>query len=353
MLPLLNPEEIPPSPAELGTALPADVRLALTMACRLLEASEDRDAAEIVGAALQTLPGGGAPTVGLHQSHRQEGQGYAEYDAYFAVVRVGDEPARALLRGALVAYAEVLHDKSEGGSALTPEEWNTLRIAFSALFAFMRAPDAGPPQDRCAHAARRTPRARREARPVHPLERWRIGHHVFFVLIQGLIMAFRCFEHAMAARDLQQAGAALDLATALMHGSATALRVASDFPPDDYERVVRPSMSPPHVSSGFSGLLSVDHKVMLTVIRRLRPLLAEMPTGLEEKHSRYLVAASAAYDAHKYVCERFKGDAQPSLRQPTGADRPAVDVLEQLKRNRLRTMAPEPTHKRRTGRNVA
>src|SRR5204862_471760 len=81
-----------------------------------------------------------------------------------------------------------------------------------------------------------------------PLRRWRVGHHVFFALIQSLVVTFHWFSSAIAAADLDAAQAALELAATLMWGSAAAFRFAGDFPPEEYDEVVRPSMMPPNLA---------------------------------------------------------------------------------------------------------
>jgi hypothetical protein len=179
--------------------------------------------------------------------------------------------------------------------------------------------------------------------PLDPHTRWRTGHHVFFVVIQVLIVALTCLEEALGAGDLARAAAALDLATTVMHGSGAALRFAGDFAPDEYERVIRPSMSPPHVSEGFSGILSLDHKYMIATLRRLQPLFAALPGPLQAHHQRYVAAVAHAYEAHTCVCERFQGDVKPSLRMAAAADKSAVEVLDRLKENRLQIVAPPQT----------
>lgn len=172
------------------------------------------------------------------------------------------------------------------------------------------------------------------------LLRWKIGHQIFFVLIQGLIVTLSCLERSIRAGDLEEAGAALAAATALMHSSGASLRLAADFEREDYEQIVLPSMSAPHVTERFSGLMSSDHREMVRLLTRLRELLDELPGGLVSELEAFASALDETYEAHKLVCERFGGAGRPSLRMGERAKEPAVQVVDHLKRSRLRLVRP-------------
>jgi hypothetical protein len=173
---------------------------------------------------------------------------------------------------------------------------------------------------------------------VNSLARWRIGHHLFFILIQGLVLALRRFEFALEVGSTQDAASRLESATSLLWASAIAMRFAGDFDPDEYNYDVRPTMAPPQVPDGFSGLLSQDHHVMIEILKRLRPVFAAPPLGLERSRDRFVAALDSAYRCHIFVCRRFAGGETPSLRTAKGNARPAVEVLEKFHRSRLETV---------------
>lgn len=175
---------------------------------------------------------------------------------------------------------------------------------------------------------------------VNPLARWRVGHHLFFVLIQGLVLALRRFELALEAGSTQDAASRLESATSLLWASAIAMRFAGDFEPEKYDHEVRPTMTPPQVPDGFSGLLSQDHHAMVETLKRLRPVFAAPPPGLERSRDRFVAALDSAYRCHMFVCRRFAGDEAPSLRTATGNARSAVQVLEKFHRSRVETVEP-------------
>lgn len=176
--------------------------------------------------------------------------------------------------------------------------------------------------------------------PVNPLSRWRLGHHLFFVLIQGLILALRRFELAIAEDRRGEAVLHLESATSLLWASAIAMRFAGDFPEEDYNDQVRLTMTPPRVSDGFSGLLSHDHHAMLEILKRLRPVFAQPPADLGRSRDRFAAALNSAYQCHIFVCRRFAGDEAPSLRTAKGNARSAVEVLEKFRQSRIELVAP-------------
>lgn len=78
------------------------------------------------------------------------------------------------------------------------------------------------------------------------LQRWHAGHHVFFVLIQGIIVALTRFERALAAGNITAAREALRVASVLMVASAAAMRFAGMYSRTAYDDAVVPTMSPPN-----------------------------------------------------------------------------------------------------------
>jgi hypothetical protein len=172
--------------------------------------------------------------------------------------------------------------------------------------------------------------------------RWRRGHHAFFVLIQGLILAQRQLRQALEEEDIPAARDALRLCTDLLNGSVAALRLAGNISPRAYEEVVRPSMSPPHVSEGFSGLYNADHNVFIRQLRGLSSAMATLPAALEPDRLRHIEAVQTVYEAHAYVCDKMVGDG-PSIRM-TARDEQKVPgtalLMERYQRRTLTLLDP-------------
>jgi hypothetical protein len=171
---------------------------------------------------------------------------------------------------------------------------------------------------------------------VEPLTRWKTGHMAFFVHLQGLNIALRRFQSVVEVGDYDAADTHLRAAAGLMFSSAALMRFTGDFDRESYETVVRPTMCPPNVIEGFSGLLSRDHREVIRLIGQLKPIFATLPKQLHDSRQLFLAGAAAVYESHKFVCELFGGGATSSLRMNESSEKSSVEVLDIFKVNRLR-----------------
>jgi hypothetical protein len=161
-----------------------------------------------------------------------------------------------------------------------------------------------------------------------------LAHQIFAALTQGIIFELQELEAAIRALGHDRARDALGLAGDLLMASAAAFRFTADFFPSAYTDVVRPRMMAQHVGEGFSGVLSADHRRLVAVLVRTRPLMGEIATRFATEHKRLTVALDQVYDAHKYVCARFVGEKKPSLRCPNSSPMAGVAQLDQYHRGR-------------------
>lgn len=169
------------------------------------------------------------------------------------------------------------------------------------------------------------------------MSRWRIGHHAFFVLLQGIIVAHRRLETALIAGDIVSAKRALAQAVRMLDGSAAAMRFAGDMPSGCYV-AVRESMTPPNVPAKFSGLWSVDHCAMIDGMKSLRGRVEDNRSLLEAEIRTWHEAIDRVYTAHACVCEYFVGNG-PSLAMRSETSRCARSALENIEAFRKRTLA--------------
>jgi hypothetical protein len=160
---------------------------------------------------------------------------------------------------------------------------------------------------------------------------------VFLVLIQGLIVAMNCFVSAHAEDSLEDSFSALELATLLMDGSSAALHYAGDFPTTEYDETVRPTMMPPNVLPGMSGILARDHRHLIKLLQSQRTLFQIIEPNLRQRYQEFVTAFGRTYDAHKLVCSHFRGDERPSLLNGNAAES-GVELLDELKSVRLRSL---------------
>lgn len=169
------------------------------------------------------------------------------------------------------------------------------------------------------------------------LSRWRTGHHAFFVLLQGIILAHRRLEAALIAGDTSSAKHAFVQAARMLDGSAAAMRFAGDMPSECYA-AVRESMTPPNVPAKFSGLWSIDHCAMIDGMKSLRGRVADYREPLEAELRTWCEAIDRVYAAHAFVCEYFVGNG-PSLAMQSETSKCARSALENIEVFRKRTLA--------------
>ncbi len=334
---LLNVEQLPHNRAEIRQATTISVNQALGTCTSIFPCPSDAEVLTRVIDARGMIPIEIESATYVHQDRAMVNERPEEHDYFFNIVRVSGNPLRVLAHSILQAYGELLEDTLAEGTSLNSSEWSRLRAAFDTMLHYISQEPAQP----LVNTSRYLPTASSHSRgEPDPLRRWRIGHHVFLTLIQNLVVAFGCFGSAITSNDLPEAVVALELATILMWGSASALRFAGDFQPQQYEAVVRPVMMPPNLEPGFSGLQSRDHYYLIKSLSRLKPVFMKLDPYLRSQHHQFLQAFDAAYEAHKLVCARFKGNELPSLRMNLDAKQSAVDVLDQLKHVRLRNLQP-------------
>ncbi|MGV2106024.1 siderophore biosynthesis protein [Agrobacterium vitis] len=173
--------------------------------------------------------------------------------------------------------------------------------------------------------------------PPSPYAIWREFHWAFFLNVQGLIVSLRRFQLSVERGQLTSAEQELNTASTLLVSSAASMELAASFPKDVYEATVRTSMTQPHVESDdFSGLMSWDHAVLISVWRDLRPIFETLPNELVSAHSKFIAAYKYLAESHAGVCSRFVDSG--SLRFE---DRNAVDTLRRFERGRLGLIDPK------------
>ncbi|GAA3815985.1 hypothetical protein GCM10022226_40910 [Sphaerisporangium flaviroseum] len=323
---LLQPSRLPYTEQELRVT--QDAPAPLLLARRLAAGLSSTDLLERLRV-LPAAPHGDEPAPYTGPAGRPEiaytyDERLREFDAFFDVVRV-DRPADGVFsRGLLVAYRSLLEEGMAAGTRMSWADWSSLCATLQEMICLAVG------EDRTAGrvAVSEPPLLRWH---MDPHRRWRVGHQVFFVLTQCVIVALQSFRSALAEEDLAAARRNLRLVTRLFNGSAAAFVFTSEFSAGQYENGVRPSMEPPFVSPGFSGLLSPDHLYMVKLFARLRPVLRALPAELAPDHRAFVRALGTVYESHKYVCRRFGGDTGSSLRTSDASALPAVDVIHALK----------------------
>ena len=255
------------------------------------------------------------------------------HDDYCRIERVRtNNVAVTFIAAAIQAYKELIDEAASGGSTLDPAHWRALHASFECLLGFATGNSgAAVGWEELSFQETAWPAGELD----DPLERWIVGHHVFLVLIQGLIIAVQCFQSAAASGSEEASRQSLEMATLLMHGSSAALHHGGDIPPAIYDVAVRPSMIPPMAPEGMSGVLARDHRHLVQLLQSGRSLVKGLGPQLQCLYGRFIQAFGGAFEAHKLVCAHLGGNQRPSILM-TGEELSGVELLEELKLSRLR-----------------
>jgi hypothetical protein len=267
------------------------------------------------GEAEPSAPAAAAGPLGLSRLADEDA-----HDRYFHICRVSASEGTTFLRSILAA-ARMFHAEMDAVyAALDAARFAAVGGGFAALIGQIAEIRTAPIE----HHAAAPP-----AKPIEfmPMRRWLLGHHVFAALTQGIIFALQELETAMHDAVDSCAREAFTLAADLMVASAVAFRFTADFKASDYRDVVRPTMMGQDVGKGFSGLLSLDHRRLVVILGRIRPLMGQAERRFADEHQRLHLALNHVYDDHTFVCAQFGGAEKPSLRCPHRSPLPGVEQL--------------------------
>lgn len=319
---LLQPTHLPRREHEVRAtpAAPAHVGLAR----RVAAGSGSTELLERLRVLPPTPPSAGAIETAESEVAYTYDDRLAGYDAFFDVSRVDPPVDGVFPQSLLLCYRSLLEEGLASGTRLSWADWSALCVAMQAMICL----SVGEERPFGSVAVPEPPLLRWH---MDPHRRWRVGHQVFFVLTQSIIVALQSFRTAMADEDLFAARRGLRLAARLLTGSAAAFVFTAEFSAGQYREAVRPSMEPPLVDAGFSGLLSPDHIYLVRLFAQLRPVLRALPAELADDHRGFVRCLEAVYESHKYVCRRFGGGSGVSLRMSEASALPAVDVIHALK----------------------
>ncbi|WP_162890432.1 hypothetical protein [Streptomyces olivoreticuli] len=246
----------------------------------------------------------GAPTSG----------GVADYERYFHISR--DAPDLATwTRGCLDLQAAVLDDLPRAGL----EEEQRVGIVTGLLLASHATLMSWT---RTAPGPGETPPGTVTEQPSAPstvasagdqagaLRRWKLGHQLFHLLLT--VMNTTLDETVAAARDSQWPSlvSGMERLEALYEAATAAMTYASDFPSSVYRNEIRPTMEPPFVAPGFSGVFNREHQVMADRLHTLGRALENLSpeTGAIDAIRRAEASLRAAQRRnrrnHVRICER-------------------------------------------------
>jgi hypothetical protein len=259
------------------------------------------------------------------------------HDAYFNVRRVEHDVAAVFLQSVVAGRLIFLREVEESPVAISVTELMRIDRGFADLLGCL----FGGEIESAAHVTAWETRGE----TVNPKRRWVRGHLVFAALTQGLILAFQSLGVALRGGNGKEVARWADLAISLLKASAGAFILTGDFPPEEYENTIRPSMMPPAAPVCLSGLMSADHRCLAQIMRDMRPALKSLAEQEPTRHHQMVAAVNLVYDSHVHVCERFVG-AKPSLLTEGRTQRSGPSLIEQFRTLRLKPFEHTPRNLR-------
>ena len=259
------------------------------------------------------------------------------HDAYFYVSRVEHDAPAVFVRMVLWARMLLFHDISEAPSSIEAEKLNCIDRSLSNLFDFCLSNESKSYKGVTDWKSRGT--------SVLALNRWVRGHQVFAALTQGLVLCFQTLDRSMRSGNIDLTRKSLDLAVCLFEASGAAFELTGDFPPNDYNDHIRPSMMPPFSLEPLSGTMSADHRRLVQIMRDMKPTLNALRVRESSRHDRLSAALAAVYESHKFVCSKFVGEKK-SLINSESSEKAGVELIDQFKKVRMKVFEPTSAPRR-------
>ncbi|MFI8178829.1 hypothetical protein ACIF6H_36970 [Streptomyces microflavus] len=242
---------------------------------------------------------------------------YSDYEQYFQIVRTRSNIV-SWTRTCLRVQGAVLEDLADSDL----DENDRIRLLAglallnrSALAAWTSPADTSSPDAERAPCADAALEEERSA----ALHRWRIGHQLFHLQLGVMITTLDTALDAAGCGRHRHLAVAMDELSLLYDAATATMSYTAGFPPTAYAREVRPTMEPPFLPEGFSGVLNREHSTMTTKLRALFQALKQLPqppkdgADLAAPTARLREARRRNQANHMAICQRFVPDGASLL----------------------------------------
>ncbi|MGW1073370.1 hypothetical protein [Streptomyces sp. NPDC002537] len=217
----------------------------------------------------------------------------AEYDRYFGILRHPARPGTARLRAGVLRDLPHTRLGEDQRAVLVSGLWLASRaVEARADAGFGTAPVDGLPDALC---------------------RWKLGHQLFHLLLTAMNTALDDALAATRGAAWPELVAAMGELRLLYDAATAAMDYAADFPAATYRDEIRPTMEPPYMPPGFSGVFNRDHRAMVRRMRGLERSVRILPQDIPDPGTvRTIHRGAAALRAaqrrnrrhHGRICER-------------------------------------------------
>lgn len=166
------------------------------------------------------------------------------------------------------------------------------------------------------------------------VRRWKLGHHAFHLYLLAMNTELPQAQEHLRSHRWEDLVATFRRLTVLYDAATASMKYAADFDPREYESLIRPSMSPPFLSPGFSGEQNDDHAVMLDLMRQTRVAVKDVlrhpgqepvPQEVRDAAQHLWAAQSRNRRHHMLVCDKFVPDGGSLLKDYFASESPAED----------------------------
>ncbi|WP_052847369.1 hypothetical protein [Streptomyces avicenniae] len=123
------------------------------------------------------------------------------------------------------------------------------------------------------------------------LVRWRLGHQIFHLQLTLMNTLLDAALAAAATADSARLVALIDRLVPLYDAATAAMTYAASSDPGTYRDRVRPTMEPPFVGPGFSGVFNREHREMARLMGALRRALKRLPEDASAPDAVHAAAA--------------------------------------------------------------
>jgi hypothetical protein len=155
------------------------------------------------------------------------------------------------------------------------------------------------------------------------MSRWKTGHQAFHVYLVAMNTMMADADRALQAGRTGPLAECLHRLAVLYDAATATMQLAADFPVEDYANAVRPSMAPPSVEAGFSGMLNSEHRLMTRALRNLHRSLAARwgtatagwPAEVRRAWDQVDAAKVENIRRHELICEMFVPEGPSLLRE--------------------------------------
>jgi len=146
------------------------------------------------------------------------------------------------------------------------------------------------------------------------IKRWKLGHHAFHLYLLAMNTELPVALKLMEREKWGQLAVSLRRLTRLYDAATASMKYAADFDPAEYEGLIRPSMSEPFLSPGFSAQQNQDHSKMIHLMNQARSTLKEVlresraedvPPDIHSAATSLWAAQSRNRRHHVLICNRF------------------------------------------------